>query len=60
MFYWSSPDKNDDDVWQTMMASMDDYPSRKTVFLANFDQPHLTLLVAQGGKAGVDNQAYAN
>lgn len=60
MFYWSSPDTNDDER-QTMMASMDeDYPSRKTVFLADLDQPHSTLLVAQGGKAGVGNQAYAN
>jgi Obg family GTPase CgtA len=68
MFHWSSPDTtnaDDDNERQMMMASManDDnnlYPSRKKVFLADLDQPNSTLLVAQGGKAGVGNQAYAN
>lgn len=72
MFYWSSPDStnadDDNDERKMMMANMaydDDnpnglYPSRKKVFLADLDQPNSTLLVAQGGKAGVGNQAYAN
>ena len=43
------------------MAYSDDDPApRKTVFLADLDQPHSSLLVAQGGKAGVGNMAYAN
>ena len=33
---------------------------RKSIFVADLDKPHTSLLVAKGGKAGVGNQAYAN
>ena len=61
MFYWSSPDTtmNADDM-ASMAYSDDDPAPRKTIFLADLDQPHSSLLVAQGGKAGVGNMAYAN
>ncbi|KAL7447226.1 hypothetical protein ACHAXM_011218 [Skeletonema potamos] len=62
MYYWSSPEV-DNTVNDDLMASSaySDYQSmRKSVFLADLDQPHTSFLVAKGGKAGVGNQIYAN
>ncbi|KAL7533902.1 hypothetical protein ACHAXR_005515 [Thalassiosira sp. AJA248-18] len=67
MYHWSTPDATTDNMMLDgdQLASTaydDDYrhpSSRKTVFLADLDQPHASLLVAAGGKAGVGNQAYA-
>ncbi|KAL3821646.1 hypothetical protein ACHAXA_006066 [Cyclostephanos tholiformis] len=59
MFHWSAPETSDDnDVMATTAYSGN--AIRKTVFLADLDKPHTTLLVAEGGKPGVGNQAYAN
>ena len=66
-FYWSPPETTNDGS-SDMMAptAYPDYqydasnPIRKTVFLADLDKPQSSLLVANGGKAGVGNIAYAN
>ncbi len=61
-YHWSSPEV-DNTVDDNLMASSAyaDYQSmRKSVFLADLDQPHTAFLVAEGGKAGVGNQIYAN
>ncbi|KAL7469571.1 hypothetical protein ACHAXS_009820, partial [Conticribra weissflogii] len=65
MFYWGTAVDDTDEDDDTLVSSSSELdPSnqkeRKTVFLADLDQPHTSLLVAKGGKAGVGNQAYAN
>lgn len=59
MFHWSAPETTDDND-QLAATAYSDHPIRKTVFIADLDQPHTSLLVAEGGKPGVGNQAYAN
>jgi Obg family GTPase CgtA len=59
MFHWSAPEMTDDND-QMAATAYSGHPIRKTVFLADLDQPHTSLLVAEGGKPGVGNQAYAN
>jgi GTP-binding protein len=62
MYHWTSPEV-DNTVDDDLMASSAyaDYQSmRKSVFLADLDQPHTSFLVAKGGKAGVGNQIYAS
>lgn len=64
-FYWSAPEINDASSEEVMASTAyPDYetssPMRKTVFVADLDQPNTSLLVAKGGKAGVGNQAYAH
>jgi len=62
MYHWTSPEVDttvDDDLMAS--SAYADYQSmRKSVFLADLDQPHAAFLVAEGGKAGVGNQIYAN
>ena len=62
MYHWTSPEV-DNTVDDDLMASSAyaDYQSmRKSVFLADLDQPHTAFMVAEGGKSGVGNQIYAN
>ena len=59
MFHWSAPETSDENDVMAATAYSGN-AIRKTVFLADLDQPHATLLVAEGGKPGVGNQAYAN
>ncbi|KAL3777496.1 hypothetical protein ACHAW5_000562 [Stephanodiscus triporus] len=59
MFHWSAPEMTDGND-QLAATAYSGQPMRKTVFLADLDQPHTSLLVAEGGKPGVGNQAYAN
>lgn len=62
MYHWSAVETQD--ITDEMAMTKDPYQSsnakRKSVFVADLDQPHVSLLVAQGGKPGVGNQAYAN
>ena len=59
MYHWSSPEVDDDSLMAS--SAYADYQSmRKSVFLADLDQPHTAFLVAEGGKSGVGNQIYAN
>ncbi|KAL3783296.1 hypothetical protein HJC23_007965 [Cyclotella cryptica] len=62
MYHWNTAET--DDVTDEMALTENTYESsgakRKSVFVADLDQPHVSLLVAQGGKPGVGNQAYAN
>ena len=59
MYHWISPEVDDDSLMAS--SAYADYQSmRKSVFLADLDQPHTTFLVAEGGKSGVGNQIYAN
>lgn len=62
MYHWSPLETQD--FTDEMAMTEDPYQSsnakRKSVFVADLDQPHVSLLVAQGGKPGVGNQAYAN
>ena len=67
MFHWTSPTDADtideDQLASTAFPSLNNSSSdavRKTVFVADLDQPHTKICVAAGGKAGVGNQAYAN
>lgn len=64
MYYWGSAEDTSDENDPLMSNSSEYLPTtkqqRKTVFLADLDQPHTALLVAKGGKSGVGNQAYAN
>ena len=59
MFHWSAPETTDDIDEMAAMA-YSDHLMRKTIFLADLDQPNISLLVAEGGTPGVGNQAYAN
>lgn len=62
MYYWTTPEVHND-VDGDMLASSayaNHQSMRKSVFLADLDQPHTSLLVAEGGKAGVGNQVYAS
>ncbi len=59
MYHWTSPEVDDDSLMAS--SAYEDYQSmRKSVFLADLDQPHTAFLVAEGGKSGVGNQIYAN
>jgi GTPase involved in cell partitioning and DNA repair len=63
MYYWSTPTVyNGVDGEESLASSAyaDYQPMRKSVFVADLDQPHSTFLVAEGGKAGIGNQVYAN
>ena len=59
MFHWSAPETTDD-MDELAATAYSDHLMRKTIFLADLDQPNISLLVAEGGTAGVGNQAYAN
>lgn len=59
MFHWSAPEATDD-MGELAATAYPDHLMRKTIFLADLDQPNSSLLVAEGGTAGVGNQAYAN
>lgn len=63
MYYWSKPAVYNDVDGEDSLASSayaDYQPMRKSVFVADLDQPHSAFLVAEGGKAGIGNQVYAN
>ena len=58
MYHWTDTSVDDDAM---ASSAYDDYQSmRKSVFLADLDQPHSAFMVAEGGKSGVGNQTYAN
>jgi len=59
MFHWSAPETTDD-IDEMAATAYSDHLMRKTIFLADLDQPNISLLVAEGGTPGVGNQAYAN
>ena len=61
-YHWSSPEMENtvDDNLMASSAYADYQAMRKSVFLADLDQAHTAFLVAEGGKAGVGNQVYAN
>jgi len=64
MYHWSVPETSMQEVDMLASTAYPNYeydnPMRKTIFLADLDQPHTSLLVAEGGKNGVGNKAYAN
>ena len=63
MYYWSTPTVYNSVDGEDSLASSayaDYQPMRKSVFVADLDQPHSAFLVAEGGKAGIGNQVYAN
>jgi len=64
MFYWTAPETPTEDEILSNTAYPQQYQRhssmRKTTFVADLDKPHSSLLVADGGRAGVGNMAYAN
>ena len=61
MYHWTSPEAPNDLAEElTDTAYSNQAMERKSIFVADLDKPHTSLLIAKGGKAGVGNQAYAN
>ncbi|KAL7546316.1 hypothetical protein ACHAWF_009660 [Thalassiosira exigua] len=62
MYYWNSPEVDDDenDFASTAYGDSQTSATRKTAFVADLDKLHTSLLVAEGGKSGVGNIAFAS
>ena len=61
MYHWTAPPTSGSLPDEMSDTSYSEYSNeRKSIFVADLDQPHTSLLIAKGGKSGVGNQAFAS